>query len=99
MDVWPVTCALGLVVLWLGWTKLSGRLRLFVMMIGGSLVLFLLSVALHNGVSWLAGETLGIEGFEEPVFFLLAVIMCPLALLVGVVGALVTWLKGRPDPR
>jgi hypothetical protein len=97
--LWPVTLLVGLAVLWLAWRRLTGRLRVFVMMIGGSLVLFVLSAFLHNGVAWLAGVALGRPDVEEPLFFLVAVILCPLALLVGIVGAAVTRLRRGSVPR
>lgn len=92
MDLWPVTLAVGLAALWFGWKKLSGHLRFFVMLAGAAVMAFFLSVFLHNGISWLAGQLWG-AGFEDPVFFALAVIACPLAFVVGVAGALVTWLR------
>jgi uncharacterized membrane protein YhaH (DUF805 family) len=47
---------------------------------------FVISVILHNLLSaWL--------NTEEPVFFIIAVFVCPLAFLVGVVGSIVIAVK------
>ncbi len=99
MLLWPIALCGGLALLWFGRKRMTGRLRLFVMLIGGSLVGFLLSVVLHNAISWLAGEILNTPGVEEPLFFILATIVCPLVLLLGIARTLVTWLKGRAAPR
>jgi len=32
--------------------------------------------------------------FEEPVFFIIATIICPLGIAVGIIGSLVIYLKG-----
>jgi len=94
--LWPVTALVGVAIPWLAWRRLTGCLRVFVMVIGGSLVFFVLSVLLHNGVAWSAGRVLGKPGVEEPLFFLMAVIVCPLAFVAGLVGAAVTWLRRGP---
>src|SRR4030042_584488 len=54
-----------------------------------------LSVILHNLVFGVLIKLLG-EGFwertgigDEPVFFILAVFICPLALLVGIIGSII----------
>ena len=62
-------------------------LKTFLMVAGISLGAFIISVLLHNAIS-------GLFGIEEPVFFIIAVFLCPLALAVGVVGGLVMFLKG-----
>jgi hypothetical protein len=45
---------------------------------------------LHNAVS-------GLFNIEEPVFFILAAIVCPLGLLVGAVGLIVLAIKNKPS--
>jgi len=99
IDLWPVTLLIGLALLWFAWKRLSGRLRVFVMMTGGSLVLFLLSVLLYNGISWFSGQVLGKPGIEEPLLFIVAALICPLAFVVGIVGALVTRFRQGSLPR
>jgi hypothetical protein len=59
----------------------------FLLLVGISLGAFIISVFLHNVIS-------GLLGVEEPVFFIIATIISPLALVVGLVGALVMFVKG-----
>ena len=99
IDYWPVSTTLGCVVLFVGWKKLSGRLRVFVMLAGASIVGFLLAAALHNALWWLLFVKLfDRPAYDEPLFFIIAVIVCPVAFLVGVVGAVVTLLRNRMKP-
>ena len=86
---------LGLVVLVIR-AKLTGKVRIFLLVCGCAAAGFLLGVVLHNLFYALASMTasafLGsLLGFLEGAFFILAVIVCPLALLVGAVGTLVLW--------
>jgi hypothetical protein len=71
--------------------KLSDRnmklMRIFLMVLGISLVVFIVSVFLHNTVSALLNV-------EEPVFFIIAVILSPLAFATGLIGSLVIFIKG-----
>ena len=79
----------GLTYLFVRTRPLGGRARqgvrygLFVAAAG--LVLFPVAVVLHNLVTALVGG-------EEPVFFLIAVILAPLALLAGTLGAVISAL-------
>jgi len=66
------------------WLKM---LKTFLMVAGIALGTFIISVLLHNAIS-------GLFGIEEPVFFIIAVLLSPLALAVGIVGSLVLFLKG-----
>lgn len=66
----------------------------FLLLTGLSIVAFVVSVVAHNAISaWLQ--------VEEPVFFIIAVLLCPIAFLVGAVGSVVlalkraTWRKPR----
>jgi uncharacterized membrane protein len=59
----------------------------FLLLAGISLGTFIISVFLHNFIS-------GLLGVEEPVFFIIAVIISPLALAVGLIGSLVLFIKG-----
>ena len=76
-------------------TITSRRLRLmkaFLLTIGISVGTFIVSVFLHNLI-------FALFEFEEAVFFVIAVIVSPLACAVGVVGSLVLFfmgLAGRP---
>ena len=62
-------------------------MKTFLLVAGISLGAFIISVFLHNIIS-------GLLGVDEPVFFVIATIMSPLALAVGIVGSLVIFLKG-----
>jgi len=62
-------------------------LRIFLLVAGTSLGVFIISVFLHNALS-------GLLGVEEPVFFVIAVFVSPLAFAVGLVGSLVIFSKG-----
>jgi len=95
LDFWPLTALLALAVLWYGWKRLRVSLRLFVMMAAGSVAGFLVAVFLHNAVYALSARWWGPPGLEEPVFFIMAVILCPVLLAVGVVGSAVVALRSR----
>ncbi len=62
-------------------------LKTFLLVAGISLGVFIISVFLHNALS-------GLFGVEEPVFFIIAVFICPLAFAVGIIGSLVIFIKG-----
>jgi hypothetical protein len=62
-------------------------LKMFLLITGLSIGSFIISVFLHNAVSALLGV-------EEPVFFCVAVIVAPLALVVGLIGSLVFFIMG-----
>ncbi len=86
---------LGLVVM-VYQAKLGGKLKIFLLLAGFAAAGFLVGVVLHNLFYALASMTTsailsGLLGFLEGTFFILAVLVCPLALLVGIVGTLVLW--------
>lgn len=62
-------------------------LKKFFWVVGMSVGAFIISVFLHNALS-------GLFGVEEPVFFIIAVILAPLALVVGLIGSLVLFIIG-----
>ncbi len=68
----------------------AGRLkmlRIFLLVAGISVTVFIISVFLHNLIS-------GLFAIEEPVFFIIAVFVSPLAVAVGLIGSLVMFIKG-----
>jgi hypothetical protein len=67
--------------------------KTFILIAGISLGALVISIFLHNAISALVMHFLGSE-FEEPVFFIVATIICPLGLAVGVTGSLVMYFKG-----
>ena len=61
-------------------------LKRFLLTMAISAGAFVVSVIAHNAISaWF--------GIEEPVFFGIAVFVCPVAFLVGAVGSIVSALK------
>jgi len=81
--------------------RLSGKIKTFLLMCGYAAAGFLAFAVLHNLFYALASLTAsaflsGLLGFLEGTFFILAVPICPLVLLVGIAGTLVLW-KDIPD--
>jgi hypothetical protein len=71
--------------------KLGVMPRAFLLLTGASVVALVVSIIMHNVMdSWV--------GIEEPVSFIMAVFVCPIAFLVGGVGSVVLGLK-KPPPR
>lgn len=69
-----------------------GAVRKFLGVAAVSALAFPVCAVLHNALA-------AIVHFEEPVFFLLAVIGAPLGMLVGVIGAAVAALMQRSKPQ
>jgi len=65
---------------------LQGLPKKFLLLTGASAVGFPVFVLLHNAVY-------GLFGVEEPFFFILATIVCPLGFLVGAIGTIVLFRK------
>lgn len=61
-------------------------LRNFLWLMGISAGAFVVSVLAHNLIS-------GWFGIEEPVFFFIAVVLCPAAFIVGAVGSIIVLIK------
>ncbi|MFC2003349.1 hypothetical protein ACFLV4_05335 [Chloroflexota bacterium] len=84
--------------------KLSERglkvLKIFLLVAGISLAAFIISFFLHNATYGLLIHCFGVDFWDrigiadEPVFFFIAVIICPLAFAVGIIGSLVVFIKG-----
>jgi len=68
--------------------KVGGVLKKFLLLTGASAVGMPVSIFLHNVVS-------GLFNIEEPVFFILAVFVCPIGVLVGAVGTIVLAIKSK----
>ena len=66
----------------LKWFSLKKSLLMMGISVGGFVVSFLL----HNAIS-------GLLGIEEPVFFFIAIALCPAAFLIGAVGSIVLAIK------
>ena len=79
--------------------KITKIAKIFFILTGASALGMGLSMILHNLVFGLLIKLFG-EGIlgsmgDEPVFFILATIVCPLALLVGAVGSIVLIAKKK----
>jgi hypothetical protein len=70
---------------------LSPWTRRFLWLMAGAAITFPVAVVLHNVVS-------GLLGIEEPVFFVLAVVVAPLAFFIGAVGAAVAAVVAATRP-
>ena len=77
-------------------TKIS---KAFFILTGASAIGMGLGVLLHNMVYAILikilGENVWTNMGDEPVFFILATIICPIALLVGVIGVIVLLAKRK----
>jgi len=69
-------------------TKVGGILKKFLLLTGASAVGLPVFVLLHNVVS-------GLFNIEEPVFFIMATIVCPIGFLVGAIGSIVLAIKNK----
>ena len=76
--------------------KVAGLLKSFFLLTAASAAGVFVFILLHNAVYGLFIHFFG-EGFwnggDEPVFFILAVIVCPLGFLVGAVGSIVLRIR------
>ncbi len=72
--------------------KVGGMPRVFLLLSGASAAAMVVSIIMHNVMgSWV--------GVEEPVTFIMAVFVCPIAFLVGGVGSVVLGFKKSPPRR
>jgi hypothetical protein len=77
--------------------KVKGIDRFFLLLTGASALGLPVFVILHNLVTALIIKLFNlVTDFDEPVFFILAVVICPLGFLVGVVGTIVQIFKNKP---
>jgi len=79
--------------------KVQGKTKFFLLSSGFSAIGFFLGVILHN-VFYALGTLsedftflASILDFFEVIFFFMAVIICPIGLLVGMVGSIAYWRK------
>ena len=77
----------------------GGRRKAFLILTGSSAVGIPVFGVLHNLVYalliWLFGEDAWGSLGDEPVFFALAVIVCPVAYLVGAIGTITLTIRNR----
>jgi len=81
--------------------KMDRLLKKFLILTGASASGSLVSVFLHNAIYALFIVLFGADFWErtglgdEPFFFILALIVCPIAFLVGVIGSIILFIKTR----
>ena len=76
--------------------KVGGILKKFLLLTGASSAGFIVSVLLHNAIYGLFIHFFGADfwnGGDEPVFFIMAIFVCPIGFLVGAVGSIVLAIK------
>jgi len=79
--------------------QVAGLLRAFFLLTAASAVGVFVFILLHNAVYGLLIHFFGAAfwggiGGDEPFFFILAVIVCPLGFLTGAIGSIVLRIKG-----
>jgi len=80
-------------------SSIGGKLKKFLILTGASVAGFFVSVVLHNLIYGLfiyffGKDFWGPEG-DEPVFFILAIVVCPIGFLIGAIGSGVLLVKNR----
>ncbi len=79
--------------------KVAGMLKKFFILTGASATSFLVSILLHNAIYGLLIYWFGANFWDriglgdEPFFFFVAIVVCPIGFLVGVVGSIVLAIK------
>ncbi len=75
--------------------KVEGMLKKFLILTGASSAGFFVSISLHNAIYGLFIYWFGADFWDriglgdEPVFFIIGLIVCPIGFLVGAVGSIV----------
>jgi hypothetical protein len=80
----------------------KGLLKTFLLTAGASLTGIPVFIFLHNAVYGVFIHFFGNDFWkdgDEPVFFVLALIICPLGILVGVMGSIVIGVKRTSQKR
>ena len=79
---------------------IGGKLKKFLILTGASVAGFFVSVVLHNFIYGLFIHFYGEDfwtrigtGGDEPVFFILAIIVCPIGFLIGATGSTILFTK------
>ena len=79
---------------------IGGKLKKFLILTGASVAGFFVSVLLHNFIYGLFIHFFGPDfwnrigtGGDEPVFFILAIVVCPIGFLIGAIGSAVLFTK------
>ena len=81
--------------------KIDRLLKKFLILTGASAIGIPIGVILHNlfyalFIVWFGADFWERTGLgDEPFFFILALIVCPIAFLVGVIGSIVLFIKKK----
>jgi hypothetical protein len=79
--------------------RIDNKLKFFLALTGGSSAVFVASILLHNFIYALFIFLFGADFWaniglnDEPLFFLIAIFVCPVAFLIGMVGSIVMMIK------
>ena len=96
-----VLCYVAVTALILAFVHTWRQVKRFLILLGASLIGFPLFVLLHNlfyGLGQVAADVIVLGPlleFLHAVFFLVAIMVCPPGVLIGAVGSVVTYCKGR----
>ena len=94
-------CYIAVTALILAFVHTWRQVKRFLILLGASLIGFPLFVLLHNlfyGLGQVAADVIVLGTlleFLHAVFFLVAIMVCPAGVLIGAVGSVVTYCKGR----
>ena len=90
-----IVAVLGIPLLILGIKADTGKLiRIFIILAGASAISIALGSVLHNFLSAAVMHFIK-NGFEEPVFFMISVIIAPLGFLTGAIGTFILYPRNR----
>ncbi len=94
-------CYVAVTALILAFVHTWRQVKRFLILLGASLIGFPLFVILHNlfyGLGQMAADVIVLSPlleFLHVVFFLVAILVCPPGVLIGAVGSVVTYCRGR----
>ncbi|MDY6875894.1 MAG: hypothetical protein SWK90_06805 [Chloroflexota bacterium] len=96
-----VLCYIAVTALILAFVHTWRQVKRFLILLGASLIGFPLFVILHNlfyALGQVAADVIVLGTlleFLHVVFFLVAIMVCPPGVLIGAVGSVVTYCRGR----
>jgi len=89
-------CYIAAISIMLAFVHTWRKVKLFLLLLGASLVGFAVFVVLHNvfyALGQIAADIIVLKQFLEfshAIFFIVAILVCPAGFLIGVVGSVVT---------
>lgn len=88
-----MTSVLGGILFFFAIYQMAGLMKVFLLLVGTAPAVMLISIIFHNVISGGITKLRKGKEFEEPLFFLIGVFVCPAAFMVGVIGAIVSLIK------